>query len=567
MAEATVAGTRPPLAARTGRRVRAGFASYARGLDRLGLTGAAAFLMLSLLPSLLPRTWPVQGVVSGISMAGGYALGAFAGWLYRLLRIPRPPEQVRRWSWRAIAGLAVIGIVATLWLGSVWQNQIRRVVHVHDESRYLYTGVLVVAVLVAALLLGLARLIRALWRRIARGLQRWLPPLAARSLAAVVVVVLVVGIATNVVGAGLRKLAEATFSPVDDTTPADVVRPTSADRSGAPGSLVPWDTLGREGRAFVARGPDPTDITALTKRPAVEPIRAYAGRKSADSLQGEADLVLAELKRTDAFTRAVLAVATTTGSGWVDPWAADTLEYMYGGDTAIAAIQYSYFPSWISFLVDKTLAREAGRTLFDTIYAYWASLPAAHRAKLVVFGTSLGAFGGAAAFKNLHQLEDETDAALFIGPPNSTREWRTLVARRDRGSSEVLPRIGDGRDVRFFSRPKDLLNRNGTLSHPRVAIAQHGSDPIVWWSPQLIWDEPDWLVERRARDVISAVHWYPFVTFWQLTCDLVGAASPPPGYGHTYGPELIAGWDALLHPAHWTAADTAALSAVEINTD
>jgi uncharacterized membrane protein len=365
----------------------------------------------------------------------------------------------------------------------------------------------------------------------------------------------------------LRKLAESTFATVDDGTAADVVRPTSADRSGSPASLVPWDTLGREGRAFVARGPDAADISALTGRPAEEPIRAYAGRKSADSLQDEANLVLAELKRTDAFARSVVAVATTTGSGWVDPWAADALEYVEGGNTAIGAMQYSYFPSWISFLVDKTLAQDAGRILFDTIHSYWATLPPQHRAKLVVFGTSLGAFGGAAAFHSLRQLEHETSAALFIGPPNTTPQWRRLVARRDRGTSEILPRIGDGKQVRFFSRPKDLTDADGKLSHPRLAIAQHGSDPIVWWSPELIWDEPAWLKEKRAHDVLSTVHWYPFVTFWQLTCDLFAATAPPPGYGHTYGPELITGWDALLHPAHWTAGDTAALAKIEINTD
>ena len=44
------------------------------------------------------------------------------------------------------------------------------------------------------------------------------------------------------------------------------------------------------------------------------------------------------------------------------------LEYMTGGDSAIVAIQYSYLPSWISYLVDQSTAGEAGRALFDAVY-------------------------------------------------------------------------------------------------------------------------------------------------------------------------------------------------------
>ena len=38
----------------------------------------------------------------------------------------------------------------------------------------------------------------------------------------------------------------------------------------------------------------------------------------------------------------------------------DTFEYLSGGDSAIVAIQYSYLPSWISYLVDQRKARDRG---------------------------------------------------------------------------------------------------------------------------------------------------------------------------------------------------------------
>jgi uncharacterized membrane protein len=115
--------------------------------------------------------------------------------------------------------------------------------------------------------------------------------------------------------------------------------------------------------------------------------------------------------------------------------------------------------------------------------------------------------------------------------------------------------------VRFAATAADLQEPDGTLSHPRIVYLQHASDPIVWWSTDLIWRKPDWLAEPRGPDVTPAVHWYPFVTFWQLTCDMAVGLDAPAGHGHHYGPEITAAWTAILRPPDWTDADTAALIA------
>ena len=320
-----------------------------------------------------------------------------------------------------------------------------------------------------------------------------------------------------------------------------------------------WASLGREGRAFVANGPGADDISKLTGRPAMTPIRVYAGRKSASSLGAEAVLVLDELKRTKAFDRTVLAVATSTGTGWIAPCESGALEYLYDGDSAIASMQYSYFPSWISFLIDRPKAVEAGRDLFNTIYDYWKTLPTDHRPKLVMFGESLGVFGGNAAFADIDDILNRTDAALFIGPPNSTQIWRTLTDSRKPGSLERLPVWGDGTTVRFAASDADLRQPDGTLPHAHVVYLQHASDPIVWWSPNLVFSKPDWLAEPRGVDVIPQVRYYPLVTFWQITCDMIASTAPPAGHGHDYGPEVIDAWVTVLHPPNWTDADTKAL--------
>ena len=48
-----------------------------------------------------------------------------------------------------------------------------------------------------------------------------------------------------------------------------------------------------------------------------------------------------DLVRAGGFDRRTLVVVTTTGSGWVDPGAVDSVEYITGGDTATVSIQYS----------------------------------------------------------------------------------------------------------------------------------------------------------------------------------------------------------------------------------
>jgi len=533
---------------------------YGRGLHHAGVVGSVLFFVMSLMPSLLPRTWLVQGLASGISVAFGYGIGTLIAWTARHVVPWRPNEQVCALTRRVVWVLALIVVPLALWFGSAWQNDIRRAVHYPTESRYLYLGVLLIAALVAMALLGISRGIRHLYRVVARWLRRWIPPLATRIVGVVLVTALVWGVLTGVVGNGLRAVVDELSSAADHGTHASSVQPTSALRSGSPASGVSWNSLGLEGRAFVSGGPTAAEITQLTGRPAVTPIRVYAGRESASSLSGEASLVLAELKRTHAFDRAVVAIATSTGTGWIDPWEADPLEYMFGGNTAIASIQYSYYPSWISFLIDRPRAEEAGRVLFDTVYKYWATLPPAHRARLVVFGESLGSFGGSSAFKNVDDLLARTDGALFAGPPNTTTMWRDLTQSRHTGSLERLPVVGDGRTVRFVANAEQL-REGGSLAHPHVVFLQHGSDPIVWWAPSLLWSEPDWLTEPRAPDVIAQTHWYPIVTFWQTTCDMIAAAAPPPGYGHNYGAEIVTAWQAILHPPAWTDSDTKALAA------
>jgi len=529
---------------------------YGRSLNHVGVAMALLFFSWSLTPSLLPRAWQVQGLVSGVTLACGYAIGVTIAWSARRLGVPEPSKRVRRWAWCANWVMAALTIPVILWLSSGWQREIRLAVQLPPGQRRAFLGVFVIAALTAAGLIGVVRIFHDLYLVLTRRLRRFLPRVAARLASAVVVVALAVGLFTGVLPSTVIYLADTTFSAADHGNYDGVVQPITSLRSGSHASLVPWDTLGMEGRSFVAAGPTPTTIAQFSGHPATMPIRIFVGRLSAHSLQGEAELVLAELKRTDAFERQLLAVAVATGTGWIDPALADPLEYMYGGDSAIASMQYSFLPSWLSFLDDREHAQQAGRLLFNTIYDYWTTLSPARRPRLVIFGESLGAYGAASAFSSVADMTARTNGALLVGTPDDTAMWRQLTDHRTPTSSERLPVVGDGRTVRFAATAGDLRQPDGSLDDPKVIFLQHASDPVVWWSPTLIWHKPGWIDDDGGADVTHSMHWYPLVTFWQVTCDLLVSTKVPPGHGHNYGREAATAWAAILHPPGWRESDT-----------
>lgn len=286
----------------------------------------------------------------------------------------------------------------------------------------------------------------------------------------------------------------------------------------------------------------------------MEPIRAYVGLDSTKNGESQEDLAVAELERTHAFDRKVLVIVTTTGTGWVNSMSANAIEYMYGGDTAIVASQYSYLPSVLSFLADRQKVAESGRRMFDAIYQAWTRHPQQSRPKLLVYGESLGSQGSEAAFGGLADLRSRVDGALWVGPPNSNRLWKQFVSRRDPGSREVEPVYADGLVVRFAADAPDLGKPAPEWRRPRIAYLQHASDPIVWWSPDLIFSQPDWLSERRGSDVTTQMRWWPFVTFWQVAADLTNAQGVSDGHGHNYGTLVLDGWAAVLPPPVWNPA-------------
>ncbi len=336
-----------------------------------GAIGAVLFFCLTQSPSMLPRTWLLQGVVSGITAAFGYGIGASIGAAARALGPPSWRRRQSRRAWWTLIGLSAVLIIVFLLLGRGWQNEVRALMGMTDPLVWDVTLIFVVGVAVAGALVLLARVIRLGSRRLGRALDRFIPRRIAYLTGAVVVALVVAGLVQGVLWDGFISVMNKASSLGNGGTAPGIVQPTDPARSGSPQSLAAWSTLGVEGRTFVASGPDRDTLTKFNGTPAKDPIRVYAGLDSADSLQGEVDLAMAELDRTGAWNRSVLTVVTTTGTGWVDPAAADSMEYVWNGDTAQVALQYSYLPSWVSFLVDRSKAADAAAALIDAVRGHW----------------------------------------------------------------------------------------------------------------------------------------------------------------------------------------------------
>jgi uncharacterized membrane protein len=533
-------------------------------LDFVGLTTALGYFSLSLTPSLLPRTWMLQGLISGILTAAGYAVGVAVASLGRRLVRWRPSDAANlRWrtvAWRALWCVAAVMVPAALYQGARWQRQLYGLMEMPPPSQWGYLGVPLLAAAIFTPFVVVARLLRAGARTLGRFLGRWVPAALARVAAAVGVVVLFIALLEGVVANGLMSMANSSFGELNGETTPGLAAPANAAFSGSPASLVSWASLGKRGRDFVVGGPNTDQLQRFSGRAAVQPIRAYVGLNSAPTLQDEAVLAVQELERTGAFSRRVLCVIMVTGTGWIDPNFVNPLEYMYNGDSAQVAMQYSYLPSGLSFVVDRERVRTAGRELFNHVYARWAQEPVEHRPKLLVFGESLGVFGAESAFSGIDDIVHRTDGMLLVGPPNSSPLWSEFVSKRDRGTREVSPTYGHATVVRFASQP---LQAPATSQQPapRLVYLQHPSDPVVWWNPQLALHRPDWLEEPRGHDVLPVMRWYPIVTFCQLTADLVFSTYRPipDGHGHEYDSEPSDAWALLASPDGWTADHTAAL--------
>ncbi|HSK27581.1 MAG TPA: alpha/beta-hydrolase family protein, partial [Jiangellales bacterium] len=279
---------------------------------------------------------------------------------------------------------------------------------------------------------------------------------------------------------------------------------TGPTMSGGPGSLVPWQTLGREGRrhmlAYVRPSPvedrpeglpDLSIETVMGEPARAAPVQVYVGLDTAPTPQERVRLALAEMERTGAFDRSLLVLVSPTGTGYVNYVAVAATQYLARGDVASVTLQYSKRPSPLSLgLVGA--AREQNRLLWLSI------LDRLHRRegprpRVVVFGESLGAHTSQDVFLHWGTLGPQAlgiDKGLWIGTPYGSG-WRHEVTGPDR--------LDTDRDtvavVNDFAQLEELgPERRARL---RFVLVSHDNDGVTKFGPDLLVSPPAWLSPDR----------------------------------------------------------------------
>lgn len=424
-----------------------------------GCLGALPMFGLSLTPSLLPRPWMLQALLTGILMALGYAAGSGIAAVVR-----------RRWAiqpgtlaWAGLAGVGFVLAVGLLPLAGQWQQEHRESLG-QPAGEWPWPLILAAALLLAAGLVLASRMVRWVVHRLTRALDRHhRRPVAAAVTAVAVVAVGGPGLGVGALLPGLSAAAER----------------------------MPLDAAADPGGEFRAGG----DVQA---------VRVYVDLADAPTPTARAELALRRLDQAGGWQRPVLGVIVPTGTGWVNPHAAESLEQVAGGDVALVAVRYSRLPSWVSFLTEQAAAEAEADALLTAVADRLAQMPEAQRPRVLVYGESLGARAGQAALAQLGERAGLFDGALLVGVP-------------------------------FGHRPEENLPI-------RVRYLEHADDPVVRWDPRLLYRPPEDGGLQPAR-------WYPVVTFWQVTVDLLTSTQAPDGHGHTYRTELVTGWADLLAAA------------------
>lgn len=537
---------------REGRRVKLRL-SYA------GLFLGAFFFAFSLTPSLLPRPLFVQGLLSGLSFGAGYGIGVALVALWSYLQLPLLHGRLRIGVKLVVAALIGTVLVSFLWQALEWQNALRALMGMEPSPgvHRLATGL--IAAVTFGLLLIIARAFSVIFRRVSDGFDRVLPERISRVLGGVAALALFWSIVDGLLVASVLRVADRSFQQLDALIEDDLPRPERPDQAGSAASLVDWTDLGRQGRRFVAGGPDAEDLSEFFGAPMKAPIRVYVGLNTAATAAERARIAVDELERVGGFDRSVLLLVTPTGTGWVDAVGQDTVEYLHRGDIATVAAQYSYLNSPLSLLTKASDGTEMARAMFREVYGRWRDLAPESRPSLYLNGLSLGSLNSDLSFDLYDIIDEPFGGALWVGPPFSHASWARTTSQRDPDSPAWLPVFRGGAVVRFMNQDGSAAMANRDWGNFRIVFLQYASDPITFFSSDAAWREPEWMQAPRGPDVSPDLRWFPIVTMLQLAADMMVGATPR-GFGHEYAADdYIDAWMALTRPEGWSEAELARL--------
>lgn len=522
----------------------------------IGLIFGLAFFSVSLTPSLLPRDYVVQGVLSGTVFSTGYCVGWFCNVVFKFMELKGGTGKFSRVATlMAVVGLALFCLY-NLSQMTVWQNSIRLQMEMGPIETSYQVRMLCIAMVMGLSIVLLMRFLLATIIKAVDIINRFLPRRMATVLGSTFITFLLIFLFNGIIVKRVLDGLDETFAAVNRLLDAEYAQPQNDMSSGSSKSLISWTDIGKNGKRFVEDGPTKDEISDVLGREAMRPIRVYAGFDTGETLEERSQITLAEMQRVGAFNRSTLVIATSTGTGWIDPSAVDSVEFLHAGDITTVTLQYSYLPSWLTLMVEPELAREAASALFNAVYGHWITLPHDKRPKLYLFGLSLGALGAADSLDFITTISDPVNGALWSGPPFLSRMWNRITQSRTSGSPQWRPIFRDSSAIRFMTQDGFADLGSAKWGSLRVVYLQHASDPMTFFSTNLAFKSPSWLGSNRGRDISPYLSWFPIVSFLQVAFDIPMATTVPLGYGHNFAPaEYIDAWIEVTQPKDLSDSD------------
>ena len=404
------------------------------GVSFLGVIAALAMYAVSVAPSLMARSWAWHAVASGVLVSCGYVAGVVVqnvgarviAMTDLTIRASEPVEIGFR--------VCIAALFAIWWLYAVIQSYRRarvaaRLVNMPGETFGEYLLGTAGTVVIAWCLIAIVAAMNRVGRMLIGALGGYMPHPAAVVVGVAILAVIVFFLTSNVILRGGIGFFRHRAEQMNTRTARGIFKPFVPERSASPASPVTWESVGGQGRVFLGRGPSRLDIAQVCGGEAMEPIRVYSGMPTGGvGIEQAAATVVAELRRTGAFDRAVILIAASTGSGWVDEWQVQPLEFLTRGNCATASLQYSYVPSALNWLTGLEPAQEASAALFRAVRAELDTMDEADRPALFVCGESLGAFASQSVFSSVEEALSQVDGALWVGTPRSPPSSTTVGA-------------------------------------------------------------------------------------------------------------------------------------------
>ncbi len=194
-------------------------ACIAASISATGLILALAFFCISLTPSLLPRVFVVQGVLSGVVFAAGYGIGRAGYWVWKFMELRDMTGRLARIvTWILVVSLTLTAIF-TLSRMTTWQNSIRLRMEMAPFDQAYPVDVLFVAIGTALVVILLVRLLLSAANWAVGVINRYMPHRISIVLGGTVFVLLLLSFVNGVILKAALHAMDESFAAMNATIP------------------------------------------------------------------------------------------------------------------------------------------------------------------------------------------------------------------------------------------------------------------------------------------------------------------------------------------------------------